>query len=161
IRGVAYVVDGRFWVNNHAHVLQCIGGTSARYWVSYLNRVNWEPLVRGMTRDKLNHAALVQIVMAVPPLAEQQRIAAKVDELMALCNQLGQQSAHCIEAHQNLVQTLLSTLTRAASPQELTEAWTRITTHFDILFTTEHTVDQLKKTILQLAVTGKLVPQKP
>lgn len=161
IRGVAYVVDGQFWVNNHAHVLECLCETNAKYWVAYLNRLNWEPLVRGMTRDKLNQAAMIQIVIAVPPLAEQHRIVAKVDELMALCDQLEQQQTHSIEAHQTLVETLLGTLTRAASPQELTEAWPRIANNFHTLFTTEQSIDQLKQTILQLAVMGKLVPQDP
>ncbi|MBF4444039.1 restriction endonuclease subunit S, partial [Vibrio anguillarum] len=39
--------------------------------------------------------------------------------------------------------------------------WTRISEHFDTLFTTEQSIDQLKQTILQLAVMGKLVPQDP
>jgi type I restriction enzyme S subunit len=95
----------------------------------------------------------------LPPLAEQTRIVAKVDELMALCDQLEQRQTHSIEAHQTLVETLLGTLTRAASPQELTEAWARLANHFDTLFTTEHIVDQLKQTVLQLAVMGKLVRQ--
>ena len=80
---------------------------------------------------------------------------------MALCDQLEQQQTHSIEAHQTLVETLLGTLTRVASPQELAEAWTRIANHFDTLFTTEHSIDQLKQTILQLAIMGKLVPQYP
>ncbi len=106
-------------------------------------------------------AKLRPLFFAIPPVAEQHRIVAKVDELMALCDQLEQQQTHSIEAHQTLVETLLGTLTRVASPQELTEAWTRIASHFDALFTTEHSIDQLKQTILQLAVMGKLVPQDP
>jgi len=97
----------------------------------------------------------------LPPLAEQHRIVAKVDELMALCDQLEQQQTHSIEAHQTLVETLLGTLTRVGSQQEFSAAWARIASHFDILFTTEHSIDQLKQTILQLAVMGKLVPQDP
>ncbi len=106
-------------------------------------------------------AKLRPLFFAIPPLAEQHRIVAKVDELMALCDQLEKQQTHSLEAHQTLVETLLGTLTRVASQQELTEAWTRIANHFDTLFTTEHSVDQLKQTILQLAVMGKLVPQDP
>jgi type I restriction enzyme S subunit len=159
IRGVAYVVNGRFWVNNHAHVLECLCETSAQYWVAYFNRLNWEPLVRGMTRDKLNQAAMIQIVMAVPPLAEQWRIAAKVDELMALCDQLEQQQTLKSETHQTLVETLLGTLTCVASAEEHSEAWTRIASHFDTLLTTEQSIDHLKQAILQLAVMGNLVPQ--
>ena len=97
----------------------------------------------------------------VPPLAEQHRIVAKVDELMALCDQLEQQQTDSNAAHQTLVETLLATLTSAANQDEFIEAWQRIANHFDILFTTEESIDQLKQTILQLAVMGKLVPQDP
>ncbi|MFB1067892.1 restriction endonuclease subunit S [Vibrio diabolicus] len=97
----------------------------------------------------------------VPPLKEQHRIVAKVDELMALCDQLEQQTEASIEAHQVLVTTLLDTLTNSADADELMQNWARISEHFDTLFTTEESIDQLKQTILQLAVMGKLVPQNP
>ncbi|EPW4407560.1 restriction endonuclease subunit S [Vibrio parahaemolyticus] len=97
----------------------------------------------------------------VPPLEEQHRIVAKVDELMELCDQLEQQTETSIEAHQVLVTTLLDTLTNSADANELMQNWARISEHFDTLFTTEESIDQLKQTILQLAVMGKLVPQDP
>ena len=53
----------------------------------------------------------------LPPLAEQHRIVAKVDELMALCDQLEQQQTDSNAAHQTLVETLLATLTSAADPR--------------------------------------------
>ncbi|MBF4405734.1 restriction endonuclease subunit S, partial [Vibrio anguillarum] len=93
--------------------------------------------------------------------AEQHRIVDKVDELMALCDQLEQQTETSIEAHQVLVTTLLDTLTNSADADELMQNWARISEHFDTLFTTEESIDQLKQTILQLAVMGKLVPQDP
>ncbi|MDG3087279.1 hypothetical protein P7F88_14810 [Vibrio hannami] len=96
-----------------------------------------------------------------PPSDEQHRIVAKVDELMALCDQLEQQTEASIEAHQVLVTTLLDTLTNSADADELMQSWARISEHFDTLFTTEESIDQLKQTILQLAVMGKLVPQDP
>ncbi len=96
-----------------------------------------------------------------PPLKEQKRIVAKVDELMTLCDQLEQQTEASIEAHQVLVTTLLDTLTNSADADELMQNWARISEHFDTLFTTEASIDQLKQTILQLAVMGKLVPQDP
>ncbi|EPI3366996.1 restriction endonuclease subunit S [Vibrio parahaemolyticus] len=100
-------------------------------------------------------------VMPIPPISEQHRIVAKVDELMALCDQLEQQTEASIEAHQVLVTTLLNTLTNSADADELMQNWARISEHFDTLFTTEENIDQLKQTILQLAVMGKLVPQDP
>ncbi|EKQ5912729.1 restriction endonuclease subunit S [Vibrio parahaemolyticus] len=96
-----------------------------------------------------------------PPSNEQHRIVAKVDELMTLCDQLEQQTEASIEAHQVLLTTLLDTLTSSANADELMQNWARISEHFDTLFTTEESIDQLKQTILQLAVMGKLVPQDP
>jgi len=113
------------------------------------------------TVDHLSGTQIAEAVIGLPPLAEQHRIVAKVDEIMVLCDELEEQQTRSIEAHQTLVETLLGTLTRAASPQELSEAWARIANHFDTLFTTEHSIDQLKQTTLQLAVMGKLVPQDP
>lgn len=111
--------------------------------------------------NTLNSSSLSLLLIPVPPLAEQHRIVAKVDELMALCDQLERQQGRGIEAHQTLVETLLGTLTRVESAQEFAVAWSRIAEHFDALFTTDHSIDQLKQTILQLAVMGKLAPQKP
>jgi len=80
---------------------------------------------------------------------------------MALCDRLEQEQTDSLEAHQTLVETLLRTLTDAPDAEAAQQAWTRIAQHFDTLFTTEHSIDQLKQTILQLAVMGKLVPQDP
>ena len=104
---------------------------------------------------------LKKFVVPVPPIAEQHRIVAKVDELMALCDQLEQQQTHSIEAHRILVETLLGTLTRVEPQQEFSTAWAHIASNFDTLFTTESSIDRLKQTLLQLAVMGKLVLQDP
>lgn len=97
----------------------------------------------------------------LPPLAEQHRIVAKVDELMSLCDQLEQQQENSITVHKTLVETLLVALTNAANKGDFSQAWLRVAEHFNTLFTTEDSIDQLKKTILQLAVMGKLIPQNP
>ncbi|EOX1764097.1 restriction endonuclease subunit S [Vibrio cholerae] len=112
--------------------------------------------VAGITQDQL-----LNYVFALPPMSEQHRIVAKVDELMALCDQLEQQTEASLDAHQVLVETLLATLTNSQDATELMANWARISEHFDTLFTTEQSIDQLKQTILQLAVMGKLVPQDP
>ena len=99
--------------------------------------------------------------LPLPPLTEQLRIVAKVGELMALCDQLEQQTDAKLSSHQTLVETLLNALTSAADHAQFASAWQRIAEHFDTLFTTEASIDQLKQTILKLAVMGKLVPQDP
>ena len=80
---------------------------------------------------------------------------------MSLCDQLEQQSLTSLDAHQQLVETLLTTLTDSQNAEELSKNWARISQYFDTLFTTEASIDALKQTILQLAVMGKLVPQDP
>ena len=115
-------------------------------------------LVSGSTKQvELSTSAVSTLVIPIPPLSEQHRIIAKVDELMALCDQLEQHSESQLAAHQTLVETLLSTLTDSADADELAQNWARLSTHFDTLFTTEASIQALKQTILQLAVTGTLV----
>lgn len=97
--------------------------------------------------------------IALPPLAEQHRIVAKVDELMALCDRLEAEQTDAESAHAKLVETLLGTLTQSRDADELAANWRRLSQHFDTLFSTETSLDSLKQTILQLAVMGKLVPQ--
>jgi type I restriction enzyme S subunit len=80
---------------------------------------------------------------------------------MALCDQLEAQTEASIDAHKTLVEVLLATLTDAKDADELNENWQTISQHFDVLFTTQASIDQLKQTILQLAVIGKLVKQNP
>lgn len=106
-------------------------------------------------------AKLNPLVVGIPPADEQSRIVLKFNELMSLCDQLEQQSLTSLDAHQQLVETLLATLTDSQNTEELAENWARISQHFDTLFTTEASIDALKQTILQLAVMGKLVPQDP
>lgn len=96
---------------------------------------------------------------ALPPLPEQRRIVAKVDELMALCDALEMESTSAIAVHQKLVEALLTALTASTDAADLATNWARLEAHFDTLFTTEASVDTLKKTVLDLAVRGKLVHQ--
>ncbi len=115
----------------------------------------------GMTATGIKASKLKEIPVILPPYQEQIRIVSKVQEFMSLCDQLEQQSLTTLDAHQQLVETLLGTLTDSQNAEELAENWARISEHFDTLFTTEASVDALKQTILQLAVMGKLVPHDP
>ncbi|ENW32025.1 restriction endonuclease subunit S [Acinetobacter lwoffii] len=109
-----------------------------------------------LTKEKME-----KLVINVPPLEEQQRIVAKVDELMQLCDQLEDKQSLSSDAHDQLVDTLLNVLINSYDVDEFQQNWQRISENFDLLFTTEYSIDQLKQTILQLAVMGKLVKQDP
>lgn len=96
---------------------------------------------------------------SLPPLAEQARIVARVDELMRLCDALEAKGRLEAEQHARLLDTLLGTLTDSTTPEELATNWQRVATHFDLLLDRPAAVDALEKTIVQLAVRGLLVPQ--
>jgi type I restriction enzyme S subunit len=80
----AYIVNEKCWVNNHAHVLTAKPNVSLEYLKYYLNRTDLNSFITGTTRGKLTRAALERIPISLPPLAEQQRIAAILDKADAL-----------------------------------------------------------------------------
>lgn len=115
----------------------------------------------GGAQPNISREKIIATPILLPPLSEQNRIVSKVDDLMALCDQLEQQSYQQLDAHNQLVEALLATLTQSQNADELASNWQRLAAHFDTLFTTEYSIDALKQTILQLAVMGKLVKQDP
>ena len=164
-RAAVWPYDHDVCFQNHVHRARFYGEIDPFFVYRFFEKLNATGKIdlhrKGVGISNMSSKALALIVLPLPPFTEQRRIVAKVDELMALCDQLEKQQTHSFEAHQTLVETLLGTLTSAASPQKLIEAWIRIVNHFDTLFTSEHSIDQFKQTILQLAVMGKLVPQDP
>jgi type I restriction enzyme, S subunit len=157
LRTKAYLISGKSWVNNHAHVFQGIL-TSTRFLVHYLNVFDYAGRVVGATRAKLNQAQAFTIPIPIPPLAEQHRIVAKVDELMGLCDQL---EAACVRRESARDRLTAASLTRLSAPDPKTFL-TDASFALDALpaFTTRpDQIKRLRQTILNLAVRGKLVPQ--
>ena len=77
----AYLARGKFWVNNHAHILKST--VSNRYVCHYLNQIGYSDHVTGTTRLKLTQNALKRIPVSVAPAAEQHRIVAKIEKLFS------------------------------------------------------------------------------
>ncbi|ELM7720971.1 restriction endonuclease subunit S, partial [Escherichia coli] len=163
-------VKERLVVDSHVTIIRSIkqnGQFICNYISTYGIQQLFDPkhpktLLSGTTNQaELNTSVVISFITPFPPQKEQERINTKVIELMSLCDQLEQQSLTSLYAHQQLVETLLGTLTDSQNAEELAENWARISEHLDTLFTTEASVDALKQTILQLAVMGKLVPQDP
>jgi type I restriction enzyme, S subunit len=77
----AYMIDGPAWVNNHAHVLRARRELATnRYLKHYLNHFDYHGYARGTTRLKLTRADMDGIPIPLPPLAEQERIVAVIEE---------------------------------------------------------------------------------
>lgn len=100
-----------------------------------------------MTKEKMENLEVL-----VPPLAEQKRIVAKVDELMALCDRLEAQQQERETRHTSLARASLARFADAPTPANLNFIFHK---SYDIA------PADLRKSILTLAVQGKLVPQDP
>ncbi len=118
------------------------------------------PYFYAETRGAMKGAAITRVTLSViaasllplPPLAEQKRIVAKVDELMALCDRLEAQQQERETRHAALAHASLARFADAPTPANL-----------NFLFHDSYSIDpaDLRKSILTLAVQGKLVPQDP
>lgn len=87
-RPIAFIAQGKYWVNNHAHVLDSLEYITLRYLSVYINSIDLKPYVTGTAQPKMNQAKLNSIPVIVPPLNEQKRIVEKVDYLMEFCDKL-------------------------------------------------------------------------
>lgn len=77
----AYLINGKTWVNNHAHVLR--SKTNNRFLCYYLNYFNYKGYVSGTTRLKLTQAQMKTIPIPNPDADEQKRIVDKIEELFS------------------------------------------------------------------------------
>jgi type I restriction enzyme S subunit len=116
----AYLVSGKCWVNNHAHVLKAREGVCLnRYLLYALNQVNYRGFANGTTRLKLTQAAMRQLPINLAPLAEQHRIVAKIEELFS---ELDQGVASLKTAREQL-NVYRQSLLKNAFEGKLTTAW--------------------------------------
>ncbi len=119
----------------------------------------------GSATPIINRSKWEEIPVPIPPLAEQHHIVAKVDELIALCDQLETERNAQVATHQRLIRAVHHPLNEATDTTtngiDSLTAWHRIRDNFVNLYTTLESVQALRQTILQLAVQGKLVPQEP
>ena len=164
-RAAVWSFDREVCFQNHVHRARFFGDIDPYFGFRFFEWLNAsgeiEHYRKGVGISNMSGKALASIPFSLPPLAEQLRIVAKVDELMALCDRLEAEQVDAASAHARLVETLLGTLTQSTNAADLAANWQRLAKHFDTLFTTEASIDALKQTVLQLAVMGKLVPQNP
>lgn len=105
-------------------------------------------------------AKFVEIPIPLPPLEEQHRIVAKIDQLMARCDALenlrNEREQKRLATHAAALSQLLDTTGNGSAY----DAWAFITQHFGNLYAVKENVAELRKAILHLAITGKLTAQR-
>ena len=79
---------GKFWANNHVHVVNGKEKLNNRFLYHYLTNMNFIPFLAGKERAKLTKAKLQQIPIPIPPLSVQTEIVKILDALTALTSEL-------------------------------------------------------------------------
>ncbi len=114
---IAFFANGKFWVNNHAHVLDTIDPITLDYVAIHINGLDLKPYLSGGFQPKLNQSNLNRIKIALPPLPEQKAIVAKIEKLLALCDQLESQ----ITCNQSHAEQLMQSVLKEAFSQDTTQ----------------------------------------
>mgnify|MGYP004609012943 CR=1 FL=1 len=83
----AFIVDGKIWVNNHAHILEENGACLLEYLSVVINSMNLSSYVSGSAQPKLTQKNLLSIPVPLPPIDEQHRIVARLNELLSVIKQ--------------------------------------------------------------------------
>ena len=161
LRAKAYLISGKSWVNNHAHVFRGIL-VSHSFLVHYLNVFDYSGRVVGATRSKLNQSRALDIPIMLPPIAEQHRIVTKVDELMALCDQLDTARTARETTRDRLAAASLARLNEPDPDPEVFQNHTAFALdNLGPLTIRPDHIKAVRQTILNLAVRGRLVEQDP
>lgn len=120
IKDKAYLITGKAWVNNHAHILRSLfGDTGNRYLLHYLNSFNYAGYVNGTTRLKLTQASMDTIPIPLPPLAEQQRIVDRIESLFAKLDEAKEKAQAVVDSFE----TRKAAILHQAFTGELTAKW--------------------------------------
>jgi len=104
----AYVMEGRFWANNHVHIIRGKNGLLLNQLLrSYLVATDLKPFLTGATRPKLTQRAMFSIPIPLPPLAEQRRIVAHLEAVQEKIGALKAAQAETDEHFKRLEQSIL------------------------------------------------------
>ncbi|QYK49406.1 MAG: restriction endonuclease subunit S [Phycisphaeraceae bacterium] len=158
--GALTLQETECWPSDVTYFVHAPDGIEIRYWLLTLENLDLPSLSNGI-KPGLNREAAHMLPVAIPPLAEQRRIVAKVDELMGLLDEL-ERARDWREARRAAFRdSALAALQNAEDAQAAHAAWTRIATNLADCLTDPADIAPLRQTILQLAVRGRLVPQDP
>jgi type I restriction enzyme S subunit len=156
---------GRAALNQHIFRCEPRGDAFATHYLRLAinSRLN-EMIARAHGGVGLRHITkgkLEGLWLPVPPLAEQHRIVARVEELMGLLDRLEAARTKRESTRAAARDSVLAALREADSPEAVDAAWTRFAQRMDDLLCDPADIAPLRQTVLQLAVRGRLVHQDP
>jgi len=141
---IAFIAEGKFWVNNHAHVLNFVDDITMEFMRYCLNAIDINPFITGGFQPKLSQGNLNLLPIPLPPLSEQVKI-------VNFLNDFGNENLKSVgsyfnaEVEQNIIRLHKSQLSTSEIFSELTHQ--------------QDLVKQLRQSFLRDAMQGKLVKQ--
>ena len=137
-----------------------------QYVFCWLSSPTVQSVIQGQStgstkQTELPRKVVLDYLVPLAPLAEQRRIVARVDELMTLLDRLETKRQVREAARAAARDSALAALREATTPEDVETGWLRIQDQFVELFTTPEDIQPLRELVVDLAVSGKLVAQKP
>lgn len=114
---------------------------------------------RGLAQQNISQTVLKHLMISVPPLAEQKRIVAKVNELVLLCDQLEQLQRSRDSLRVAARKSAIDAISTATTPEEIGSAWKRINNNWEVIADTPESIESLRALVFELATYGVLVNQ--
>ena len=159
--GALNLCNGPSWTTDVAYFVEAPDYFDLRYLLIGLETLDLESLGKGV-KPGLSRSDACELPLVVPPLAEQHRIVAKVDELTALCDRLeAARSGRETTRHRLAAASLARLDTPDSDPPAFRKDAAFALDNLTPLTTRPDQIKVLRQTILNLAVRGRLVPQDP
>lgn len=151
---IAFIARGKYWVNNHVHVLDVCAGLNLEYITFYINSISLAPYVTGTAQPKMNQENMNAIWIPLPPIEEQQRIVEKLNQILPLIDEYGKDEDELITLCQKFPEEMKKSVLQSAMQGKLTKQ-----------LETDSSVDELLKKIAdekaKLIAEGKIKKEKP
>ena len=120
---IAFIASGKYWVNNHAHVLDCCYKSILTYVAYLINSISLEPFVTGTAQPKMNQEKMNSIPVALPPLSVQNAIVAKLEQVLPLVDVYENAVLEKEELKTALPDKVKKAILQEAITGKLTEDW--------------------------------------
>ena len=85
---IAFLADGKYWVNNHAHCIDSIDKRLLKFICIYINAINLFQYITGSAQPKLNQDNMNKILIPIPPKAEQEKILESIKIILSNINDI-------------------------------------------------------------------------
>ena len=118
---IAFIAHGQYWVNNHAHVIDCINSTFMQYVCLYINAISLVDYVTGTAQPKMNQEKMNSIMVCVPPLKEQSRIISRIEELAPIIERYNSAQTELDSLNNNIKLSLRKSILQEAIQGRLVE----------------------------------------